>query len=253
MRQDAGGRRQGDQLHRRIQAVILAAGLSNRDMKSITPKTLFWTFGLLVSGMVSAQVVSAPAGDLAAANQLAAILADTRTLQADVNQLTLDQSGREVQEFEARLSLSKPDHFSWEITSPYSELMVTDGTRLWHYEPDLDQVTIEPFSDDVSRTPALLLNGDAQAIAESYTVSSADMDFGSKTRFILYPKATDSLFERLSLTFADTVLEEMQFEDSLGQKTSLTFTGVTTNQVLDDSAFVFEIPEGIDVLDNTGL
>ena len=134
---------------------------------------------------------------------------------------------------------------------PYSELLLADGSRIWHWEPDLEQVTIEPFSDDVNRTPALLLNGDADEIAESYTVSSADMDFGSMVRFVLYPKAPDSLFERLSLTFAGNTLQEMQFEDSLGQKTSLTFSNLVTNAAIDPGVFVFTVPDGMDVIDNS--
>lgn len=212
---------------------------------------LFLFAGVLFTLAASAQ--QAPAsGDLAAANQLAAILADTHTLQADVDQLTLDQDGREIQEFEARLKLSKPDHFSWEVVSPYEELLVADGKRIWRFEPDLEQVTIEPFSDDLERTPALLLNGDAEAIAEAYTISAADMDFGAQQRFILHPKSPDSLFERLSLTFEGQTLLEMQFEDSLGQKTSLIFSGMTVNDPIDPAVFVFEVPDGVDVLDNTG-
>ena len=190
-------------------------------------------------------------GDLEAALQLSAILAGTRTLQADVDVLTLDQDGREIQESTAHLVMQKPDHFTWEILSPYPEFMLADGDRIWRLEPDLDQVTVENFSNDVGRTPVLLLNGDSAAIADNYTVSSADMDYGSKTRFILYPKANDSLFERLSLTFAGSALEEMQFEDSLGQKTSLTFSGQVMNADLDPGTFVFRMPEGLEVIDNT--
>jgi outer membrane lipoprotein carrier protein len=207
---------------------------------------------LLLFPFVGAAQEAPASGDMAAATQLAAILSDTRTLQADVSQLTLDQDGREIQEFEARIILSKPDHFSWEIISPYNELLLADGKRIWRYEPDLEQVTIEPFSDDLERTPALLLNGDAKAIAESYSISSADMDFGSKVRFILHPKSPDSLFERLSLTFSGHILEEMQFEDSLGQKTSLTFSNLVANEPIAPDVFIFHVPEGLEVLDNTG-
>jgi outer membrane lipoprotein carrier protein len=191
--------------------------------------------------------------DLEAAAALAVLLQETQTLQADVEQLTLDQDGREIQEFQARLVLEKPDHFSWEILSPYQELVLTDGERIWRFEEDLEQVSIDPFSNDISRTPVLLLNGDATAIAESYTVSSISDLATTNTRFILKPKAPDSLFERLSLSFSGVTLTEMQFEDSLGQKTSLTFNAMRVNQPIDPAAFIFQMPEGVEVLDNTSL
>jgi len=198
----------------------------------------------------------AQAPDEEAAAQLSAILEATRTLQADVEVLTLDQDGREIQESSARLVMQKPDHFYWEITSPYAELMLTNGQRIWRYEPDLEQVTVDYFDDDVSRTPVLLLNGNADDIASNYTISSSGMDDGT-SRFLLFPKSTDSLFERLSLTFAGTALQEMQFEDSLGQKTSLTFIGLEANQDIDPETFVFDMDQAmnefdaLEVIDNT--
>ena len=198
----------------------------------------------------------AQAPDEEAAAQLSAILEATRTLQADVEVLTLDQDGREIQESSARLVMQKPDHFYWEITSPYAELMLTNGQRIWRYEPDLEQVTVDYFDDDVSRTPVLLLNGNADDIASNYTISSSGMN-DSTSRFLLCPKSTDSLFERLSLTFAGTALQEMQFEDSLGQKTSLTFTGLEANQDIDPETFVFDMDQAmnefdaLEVIDNT--
>ena len=204
----------------------------------------------LSCGLAGAQQ-SSGGSNLEAAGKLAAILRDTRTLSADVQQLTLDQDGREIQEFQARLVLSKPNHVYWEITSPYSEYLIADGERIWRFEPDLEQVTVEDFSEDLNRTPVLLLNGEADAIAESYTVSAADMDFGARQRFILTPKTPDSLFERLSFTFNGKALEEMQFQDSLGQKTSLNFSELEMNAEIDPGIFVFDMPEGMEIIDNT--
>ena len=87
--------------------------------------------------------------------------------------LTLDQDGREIQESVARLIMEKPYKVSWEIVSPYQELMLTDGSRIWRYEHDLEQVSIDAFNNDISRTPVLLLNGEAAAIADSYHIASS--------------------------------------------------------------------------------
>lgn len=177
------------------------------------------------------------------------ILAQTRTLSAEVDQLFMDQDGRELQETRALLLMEKPAKFRWEVMQPYEELMVTDGATIWRYEPDLEQVTIQPFDDDVDRTPVMLLNGDADAIGEAYDVSSTNMG-GDVVRFILTPRNPDRLFERLSVTFKGLVLDEMQFEDSLGQQTSMTFRDVSRNVPLEPAMFTFTPPAGIDVIDN---
>ncbi len=181
--------------------------------------------------------------------RLHGLLEQTRTLSAEVDQLLMDQDGRELQETRALLLMEKPAKFHWEITQPYEELMVTDGETIWRYEPDLDQVTIQPFDNDLDRTPVMLLNGDADSITEAYDVSSTNMG-EELVRFILIPRNPDRLFERLSLTFKGPVLEEMQFEDSLGQQTSLTFREVNRNVPLDQGQFTFTPPAGVDVIDN---
>jgi outer membrane lipoprotein carrier protein len=186
----------------------------------------------------------------AAVRQLAEILDTTTTLSAEVEQLLMDQDGRELQENRVELLMQKPASFYWSIKEPYEELMVTDGSVIWRYEPDLEQVTIQEFNDDVDRTPVMLLNGNAASIAESYEVSATSMD-STRTRFVLLPKKPGNLFERLSLTFKGSDLEEMQFEDSLGQQTSLTFRQVVRNQPIDSSKFHFTPPEGVEVIDNT--
>ncbi|MEY4640210.1 MAG: outer-rane lipoprotein carrier protein [Pseudomonadota bacterium] len=192
------------------------------------------------------QAVSQEAGAIA---QLQGLLDQTHSLSAEVDQLLMDQDGRELQETRALLLMEKPARFRWAVTQPYEELMVTDGETIWRYEPDLGQVTIQPFDDDLDRTPVMLLNGDAEAIAESYDVSSSGMG-DNLTRFILIPRNADRLFERMSLTFNGPVLEEMQFEDSLGQQTSLTFRETQRNLSIEASQFSFTPPDGIDVIDN---
>jgi len=185
-----------------------------------------------------------------AVQSLEATLAQTRSMHALVTQLVMDQDGRELQENQVVMQMQKPASFSWEITEPYNELMVTDGYTIWRYEPDLDQVTIARFNNDLDRTPVMLLNGDAASIAAAYEVSEAVMDDGN-LRFVLQPLGPGSLFERMSLTFTGTQLREMQFEDSLGQQTSLSFDAVEQNLPIGSEQFTFNPPAGVDIIDNT--
>lgn len=186
-----------------------------------------------------------------AAAKLAAILQQTETLSADVEQLLLDQDGREVQETRAHLLMRKPSAFRWEVREPYEELTVTDGSLLWRYEPDLEQVTIKRFNDALDRTPVMLLNADAATIAETYEVSATFAEDGLGANFVLLPRQPDSLFERLSLSFTGAELTGMHFEDSLGQLTSLSFTALVRNQPLATTLFEFTPPPDVEVIDSS--
>jgi outer membrane lipoprotein carrier protein len=214
---------------------------------------------LLLNGMspVFAQpattVVTAPvvaAAESWELQQLVSLLQATNSLRAEVDQLLIDQDGRELQETRAVLSMQKPSNFRWEITQPYTELMVTDGKTVWRYEPDLEQVSIQEFDGDLDRTPIMLLNGSADDIKATFTVIAANIDNGKQMRFVLEPKQPDSLFERMSLTFTGEELSEMQFEDSLGQKTSLSFHNIQRNLPLGADQFRFTPPQGVDLIDS---
>lgn len=188
----------------------------------------------------------------AAASRLTSLLARVSTLQADVDQLTMDQQGREVQAATAQLKMRKPDHFYWHATSPYEEVMVTNGELLWIYEPDLEQVTIERFNAATTHTPAMLLSSDAATLTENFVIEVDELPEDG-LRFMLYPRQPEALFEELILVFYRQQLEEMQFEDSLGQRTSLYFLNMQINPALDDGIFEFTAPAGVEIIDSGGV
>ncbi|MDR2213727.1 MAG: outer membrane lipoprotein chaperone LolA [Pseudomonadales bacterium] len=206
-------------------------------------KTLAGLCLLLTFSLTSAQELDNGAA------ALEDLLRQTSSLRAEVNQLLMDQDDREVQETSAILSMRKPANFAWRVIAPYEELTVTDGATIWRYEPDLDQVTVQDFDDQLDRTPVMLLNGDAASIGDAYAVSATQMG-GELWRFILTPRRPSSLFERMSLSFDGPVLVEMQFEDSLGQRTSLAFSAVERNLSLPDDTFSFTPPAGAELIDN---
>lgn len=43
--------------------------------------------------------------------------------------------------------------------------------KVWLYDPDLEQVTIQELDQRLTHTPALLLSGDVSTISENFEVS----------------------------------------------------------------------------------
>ncbi|HEC53396.1 MAG TPA: outer membrane lipoprotein carrier protein LolA, partial [Pseudomonas sabulinigri] len=114
------------------------------------------------------------------------------------------------------------------------------------YDPDLEQVTIQKLDQRLTHTPALLLSGDVSALAENFSISWKE---GSAVDdFVLSPKASDSMFETLRLSFRNGVINDMQLNDPIGQRTNILFQGVKLNQPVDASQFNFTVPDGVDVI-----
>ncbi len=202
---------------------------------------------MLLLAVMAFAVVPAQADDAAAVARLTTLLSQAKTLTARFSQLTLDGSGTQLQETAGELALKRPGLFRWHTDAPAEQVLVSNGEKVWLYDPDLNQVTIQVLDKRLTHTPALLLSGDVSKISENFEVSFKEG--GSVVDFILKPKAKDSLFDNLRLSFRSGVINDMQLVDSVGQRTNILFLGVKMNQPIDAAQFTFTVPEGADVID----
>ncbi|WPC03224.1 outer membrane lipoprotein chaperone LolA [Pseudomonas benzenivorans] len=201
---------------------------------------------MLILAALSISSFTAQAADEAAVQRLTQLLNQAQTITARFSQLTLDGSGTQLQETAGQLALKRPGLFRWHTDEPMEQLLVSNGEKVWLYDPDLEQVTIQTLDQRLTHTPALLLSGDVSKISENFEISHKEG--GSVVDFTLKPKAKDSLFDSLRLSFRSGVLNDMQLIDSIGQRTNILFLNVQMNESLDDGQFSFDIPEGADVI-----
>ncbi|MDG9784702.1 outer membrane lipoprotein chaperone LolA [Metapseudomonas otitidis] len=194
-------------------------------------------------GFVASQV---QADDQVAISRLTEMLNKAQTITGRFSQLTLDGSGTQLQETSGELALKRPGLFRWHSDEPMEQLLVSNGEKVWLYDPDLQQVTIQTLDQRLTHTPALLLSGDVSKISENFEITHKEG--GDVVDFILKPKAKDTLFDTLRLSFRNGVINDMQLIDSVGQRTNILFLGVKMNQKLDAAQFDFKIPEGADVI-----
>ncbi|MCJ0972903.1 outer membrane lipoprotein chaperone LolA [Pseudomonas sp. PS1] len=200
---------------------------------------------LLLASVLLMSLVPAHA-DQASTKRLTELLQRAETLTGRFSQLSLDGSGTQLQETSGEMALKRPGQFRWHTDEPMEQLLVSDGKKVWLYDPDLEQVTIQTLDQRLTHTPALLLSGDVSAISENFEVSHKEA--GGVVDFTLTPKAKDTLFDNLRLSFRDGVINDMQLVDGVGQRTNILFQGVELNTPIEADRFRFEIPEGTDVI-----
>lgn len=178
--------------------------------------------------------------------RLTGLLQKAETLTGRFSQLSLDGSGTQLQETSGEMALKRPGQFRWHTDEPMEQLLISNGKKVWLYDPDLEQVTIQTLDQRLTHTPALLLSGDVSAISENFEVSHQQA--GEVVDFTLKPKAKDTLFDSLRLSFRGDVINDMQMVDGVGQRTNILFQGIKLNQPLKADLFTFEVPEGADVI-----
>ena len=192
-------------------------------------------------------LLATPVWAKTASQELVQLLKDVDTFRANFEQRLVSPKGTVIQEVKGLLKAKRPGLFYWYTLPPLEQTIVTDGEKVWMYDPDLEQVTIQNLSHQLSNTPALLLSGEVTDIERHYKVKNVTTE-KDKQSYLLEPKSQESLFVSLYLSFHNQQLTLMQLKDSLGQETTLKFFKQGINRDVDDSDFHFEIPEGIDVI-----
>ena len=208
--------------------------------------TLFqrWLGALLLCAMVPAGTAQAAEDSLA---RVEAYLGSLKTLSAEFAQVVRNRDGDIVERASGTLSLSRPNRFRWDYREPYQQTIVADGSRLWLYDSDLEQVTVRTLESGLGSTPAMLLSGDGR-VRDAFDGLVVERK-GDWTWSRLRPKQGGSDFEQVSLAFdARGELAGMELRDKLGQATLIEFGEVRRNRPLSDELFRFEPPPGADVI-----
>jgi outer membrane lipoprotein carrier protein len=167
---------------------------------------------------------------------------DLQTLQADFDQQVVDSNNRLVQSSQGRMWIMRPGRFRWDYETPYRQQLVADGERLWSYDEDLEQVTVQAAAQVLTATPAMLLSGN-QPLEDVFIIEASGTE-----RVQLTPKSDDSNVTGLQLYFANGLLQRIEARDTFGNTTAFTFSNLKRNPELQPALFHFEPPAGADVV-----
>lgn len=169
-----------------------------------------------------------------------------QTLQAEFRQTLTDGKGQVADQSSGTLLIRRPNRFRWDYREPHPQQIVADGTRIWLYDPDLEQVTVRKLDVSLSATPAMLLSGEGK-LADNFVVTKTSQDAAAHW-VMMEPKRADTDFKWVRLGFSGDNLKYMQLADKLGQITTLEFSNVQRNAPVDASQFTFTVPPGADVI-----
>ncbi len=171
---------------------------------------------------------------------------DVITLQGRFEQSLLDPAGGVVDRSSGTLEIERPGRFRWSYVEPYEQELVADGLNIWSYDVDLAQVTVKPQVEALANTPALLLGGGDDALAQ-FRFAGSSVEKGT-TWVRMLPLDTSSGFVRMELGFTGGELSRMVFFDNLEQTTLVALYDVKTNEPIDEGRFAFALPDDADLV-----
>ena len=108
----------------------------------------------------------------AATDALKVFLTQTQTVKARFAQMVLDKNLKPLQQAQGVMQFSRPGKFRWDYLKPYEQVIVGDGTRLWIYDKDLNQVTVKKLGGALGQSPAAILAG-SDDLEKNFTLKDA--------------------------------------------------------------------------------
>jgi outer membrane lipoprotein carrier protein len=181
-----------------------------------------------------------------AADRVGEYFADLNTFESHFTQTVTDSNGELLQDAKGRVWIQRPGRFRWDYQVPYRQLIVADGERLWTYDEDLEQATVESVDAVLSSTPAMLLSG-FKPLREVMRWSPAGERDGM-TWYHLNPKQEDAVVEAVKIAFAGAELAVIEVLDGFGNHTRIRFSDIRRNQSVDPARFRIELPPATDII-----
>ncbi len=179
--------------------------------------------------------------------ELEQFLASVKSLTAQFEQQVIDEHGRVSQRSQGKFYLQRPGQFRWNYDTPFKQEIVSDGNKVWFYDPDLEQVTVKSVSQALGSAPALLLSGKVK-LSERFIIQSQGRE-GVVSWVELAPKSEDDVFKSLKVALKKGQLEWMEMADNFGQLTRIHFQNLKKNHPLPKDIFKFSPPPGVDVFE----
>lgn len=177
---------------------------------------------------------------------LKTFLQQTTSGKARFAQIVVDKNLKQLQQVTGTMQFLRPGRFRWEYDKPYEQIIVGDGSRLWIYDKDLNQVSVKKLDAALGGSPAALLAG-SNEIEKVYTLTNLGSQEGLDWLEAV-PKSKENAFERIRLGFGEGGLEAMELRDQFGQTTVIKFAAIERNPKLAPEIFRFVPPKGADVI-----
>jgi outer membrane lipoprotein carrier protein len=182
----------------------------------------------------------------AAPTSLERFFNDVHTYSAHFQQVVLDEGRKTLQESSGSLSIERPGKFRWDYDTPYKQQIVGDGSKVWIYDVELQQVTVRRMSGALGNTPAMLLAGKA-GLKQNFDVT--DLGRQGKLDWVkLVPRTRDGGFEDIRIGFENGIIRSLELVDGFGQTTRITLSDASENKKIDSKRFAFVPPKGVDVI-----
>ncbi|MEY4587593.1 MAG: hypothetical protein RL035_540 [Pseudomonadota bacterium] len=189
-------------------------------------------------------------------SDLNAFVNNVSSMSSEFSQVVLDKKGSKLQDVEGVMLFKRPNKFRWDYLKPYQNQIISDGDRLYMYDQDLRQVSINSIAKVGGSTPLLIIAD--KNIEKYFTLKNIESQAGDESSQNIkwveaIPKEEGAGFSKVMLGLTENKLSVMKIVDAFEHITTISFKNAKYNVSLSDNDFLFKLPNGVDVVQNGGV
>lgn len=174
-------------------------------------------------------------------------------LRAPFTQSAHNRALNQTTEARGTLYLKKPGRLRWEYQTPTPQEIVSDGTRLWVYTPELKQVNVTAAPQALAGPAGSFLQGLGQVrehFEARFLNPAQPTDADGLVVLDLSPRSPQPLLARLILAVdpASWLVRKATIYDQLDNTVTVRFGAPAVNAGLPDALFTFVPPPGVAVI-----
>jgi len=181
-----------------------------------------------------------------ARSQLDNFVKQVRSATGTFTQSTQSSRGQPAPAQSGAFAFERPGKFRWAVEKPYEQLVLSDGKKLYQYDPDLAQVSVRSVGAAIGNAPAQVLFGEG-SLEQSFDIkplpARENLQWLRAT-----PRTAEAGFSYMDMGFDGNLPVRIDILDAFGQVTRVEFTTIVPNPKVPASQFTFVAPAGVDVV-----
>ena len=177
-------------------------------------------------------------------NYLLNIINKHQYFSADFEQTTLQKKKKRLIKGEIRAHRSGIFKISYK--EPLNEVMFSDGKDFYRFDPELEQLNIQPLEELLKETPVGLFTLNLKEIKELFSFNKCRKNL-KQFSCLLTSNKEESFIKWINIELKNNVFDSFEYLDTFGQTVSLKFYNASLSKV-PDYEFKLIIPEGTDIV-----
>ena len=178
---------------------------------------------------------------------------DLTSLNASFLQYEIDANEKVSEKLGGQVWLQTPNKFKWEYAEPSPQLILANGEMVWIYDEDLEQVTIKKQQNTQNPIYVLLNKKDTE---ENFDLAllAKEKDQKEEEHWIeMTPKNPGEDIKKVWLGIEDNNLRVIKLKNQMDNIVIFEFANIIKNPELAEGYFTFDVPKGVDVIQDSGF